>query len=136
MSISIEAGLYSRLTTDAGIIAITTNIYHRVDQDSVFPCLTYQLISPESLIAHDGMSGIAHPRYQITGWDIDHDVVISLMEKVRISLNGFKGTWGAGANTVIIQACLLDGGMDLFEPETQRWFRAQDYFIWHAENIS
>ena len=136
--ISIEEGLYHKLTNTAAITAIVSSrVYPApLPQNPTLPALTYQLITPMSMTSHQGMGGTAFPRYQITGWASTLAALVELMKQVRICLNGFKGTFGTGGSTVTVQSSLMAGGYDTYEPDTQRYMRAQDYIIYHAEDIT
>jgi len=135
--ISVEEGIFYKLKDDAGVSAIVgTRIYaQKLPQTPTMPSLTYQLITPMSLISHQGMSGTAFPRYQITCWDDTELGVIALAKAVRICLGCYKGTVGVAPNTVAIQASLPVGGYETYEPETGFFMRALDFQIWHEEAL-
>ena len=132
--ITIEEGIYYKLANTAAVSAIVgTRIYPlTLPQTPTLPALTYQLITPMSIIAHDGKSGTAQCRYQITGFDDDPDILRDLMEEVRICMDGFKGSIG-GADTITVQAMLPEGGYESYDPETGRYMRARDLMIWYNE---
>lgn len=136
--IGIEDGIVYLLKNNAGVSALVgTRIYaQKLPQNKTMPALTYQLITPMSLISHQGMSGTAHPRYQITGWDTTELGVITLMKAVRICMSCYKGTVGVAPNTVVIQASLPVGGYETYEPETGLFMRALDFEIWHEEALT
>jgi hypothetical protein len=136
--ISIEEGIVYLLKNNAGVSALVgTRVYaQKLPQTPTTPALTYQLITPRSLISHQGMSGTAYPRYQITGWDTTEAGISALMKAVRICMSCYKGTVGAAPNTVVIQASLPVGGYETYEPETGLFMRALDFEIWHAEALS
>ena len=132
--LTIEEGIYYHLANTPAVTAIVgTRIYPlKLPQKPTLPALTYQLITPMSIIAHDGKSGTAQCRYQITGFANTPDAVRDLMEKVRICMDGYKGVIG-GANTITVQAMLPEGGYENHDPETNRYMRARDYMIWYNE---
>lgn len=136
--LSIEEGIYALLTTNVAVAAIVgTRVYPKaLPQDVTLPAITYDLITPQDMTSHSGMDGTAFPHYQITGWAETPDAVRDLMKAVRICMNGYKGTITVGASSIVIQSCLLSGGVDDSDPETQRHMRAQDYTIYHAEDIT
>ena len=136
--IRIEAGIYYLLHTDAAVLAlVAARIYPiTIPQDPTLPALAYQLISPSSLIAHDGLCGTGYSRYQITGFDDDYDVLIDLMNKVRVAMGGYKGTLGVAPNQVVVQAILpADTGYSNYDPQIGRYMRALDFMIWHDEDV-
>ena len=135
--LTIEEGIYYLLKNTVAVAAIVgTRIYPlNLPQDPTLPALTYQLITPMSIIAHDGKSGTAQCRYQITGFASDPDAVRDLIEEVRICMDGYKGTIG-GADTIVVQAMLPDGGYENDDPESGRYMRARDYMIWYDEPVA
>jgi len=136
--ISIEEGIVHLLKNNAGVSALVgTRIYaQKLPQNPIMPALTYQLITPMSLISHQGMSGTAYSRYQITGWDTTELGIIALMKAVRICLGCYKGTVGVAPNTVVIQALLPVGGYETYEPTTGLFMRSLDFEIWNAEALT
>ena len=135
--ITIEEGVFYLLSNNVAVGAIVSNrIYPiKLPQKPSLPALTYQLITPMSIMAHDGKGGTAHSRYQITGFATDPDEVRDLIEKVRICMDGYSGMIG-GADTIKVQAMLPDGGgPEDHDPVTQRFMRSRDYMIWYDEPI-
>lgn len=138
MTLTIEEGIYYLLANNAAVAAIVGDrIYPiKLPQDPTLPAITYQLITPDSMIAHDGMSGTGIKRYQITGFALSPDEVVDLIEAIRICMTCYKGTIGAGANTIVCQVMLPAGGYESNEPEIERYMRALDFIIWHNEPVS
>ena len=130
----IEAALYYHLTNDTDVKAlISARAYPNViPQDADLPALAYQEISRPGGMAHDGATGIAWPRFQITGQADTYTEVVDLLNKVRIALNGFTGTMG-GSGGVTIEGCFVKDVHDGYEFATERETRRLDVIIWHQE---
>lgn len=128
---TIEAGLYAHLLTDSGVTALVgTRIYPLlVPQDADLPAIAYQRISGPRDHTHDGSSGLAFARMQLTFVASSYDDAKSLGEAVRAAIDGHKGSMG----DVTVGACLLDQERDdwatVFESPVVR----QDYLIWYQE---
>ena len=136
--IRIEDGIFYLLDNNAPVTAlVASRIYPlTIPQNPTLPALTYQIITPATLIAHDGLTGTGKSRYQITAFDTDYDVIIDLMNKVRVCMAGYKGTLGAAPDTVDVYAMIpMDTGYGSYEPVTKRFMRALDFMIWHEENV-
>jgi 6-phosphogluconate dehydrogenase (decarboxylating) len=83
-------------------------------------------------MAHDGPTGLAWPRFQITGQADTYSEVVDLINKVRIALDGFTGTMG-GAGGVTIEGSFVKDVHDGYEFATERETRRLDVVIWHQE---
>jgi len=141
-TLQIEEGIFYLLSNNTAVKDIVdTRIYPIVlpqKQSTVpptMPALTYQLITPMSEVAHDGMQGTAVCRYQITGLSNKFDEIRVLMEKVRICMTGYKGTIG-GTDTIVVQAMLPAGGYESYDPQIKRYMRALDFIIFYDEPIT
>jgi len=137
--LKIEEGFTYLLANDPGV---SGHVGDRISppplpQVPTLPALTYQLITPMSIVAHDGMCGTAMCRYQITGFHTDYAVLVDLMEHVRICMTGYKGTITSGANSIVVQAMLpAGGGPDFYDPVIKRYMRLLDFWIWYNEPIT
>ncbi len=135
--IRIEDGIFYLLDNDVDVSAlVVSRIYPlTIPQNPTLPALTYQLITPSSGFAHDGLTGTGRSRYQITAFDTDYDVMKDLMNKVRVAMSGYTGTLGTAPDTVDVYAMIpMDTGYSSYDPVIKRFMRALDFMIWHAEN--
>lgn len=122
--------------TVAGLIG--TQMYGQlVPHDATVPFLVFQQISDPRLHTHDGDSGLAHPRIQITSWDGGADGyagALALAAAVKARINSTTGTIGSTTGCAV----LLDNEADMADidprSEERRLFgRRQDYICWHQE---
>ena len=130
----IEAALYYHLVNDTDVKAlISARAYPNViPQDVGLPALAYQEISRPGAMAHDGPTGIAWPRFQITAQADTYSEVVDLINKVRIALDGFTGTMG-GAGGVTIEGAFVKDVHDGYEFATERETKRLDVIIYHQE---
>jgi hypothetical protein len=136
-TLTIEAGLVYKLTTTAGLTAlISTRVYlERIPQGATLPCLTYQRISTPRVLAHDtsGSAGTASPRFQFDAWATTYASAKSITDALRAALNGFRGTITSGADSVVVQAALVDAETSLPDLEAGLARVRSEFVIWHLE---
>jgi hypothetical protein len=136
-TLTIEAGLVTKLTTTAGLTAlISTRVYlERIPQGGTLPCLTYQRISTPRVLTHDtsGSAGTAYPRFQFDAWAATYLSAKAITDALRAALNGFKGTITSGADTVVVQAALIDTETSAPDLEADLARVRSEYVIWHVE---
>lgn len=128
----IEEGLYAYLAGYAGLTALVdSRIYPlQAPEDAIYPLVVYQRISGPRVYSHDGASGLAHPRFQITSWGEIYPDAKAVAKQVRLALSGYAGTMG---DDVDVDAAFLVNELERYDPETKRWGVIQDYIIWHHE---
>lgn len=131
-----EEGLYSRLSTYAGLIALTsTRIYPlAIPQDVALPAVTYQRISGVRDYAMGVQSVVVRARFQVTSWDDSYSGVKAVAEQIRLALSDYSGApggctfdWVRFENDTDIPPVNETGG------ETGVFGVASDYFIWYRE---
>lgn len=128
---TIEAGIFAHLIGNAGVVALVgTRIYPLlVPQDAEMPALAYQRISGPRDHAHDGASGLALARIQLTFVAASYDGAKSLAAAVRAAMDGFSGMMGE----VMVNACLLDNEIDHWAMGHEAPVVRHDYRIWYQE---
>ncbi len=130
----IDAALYSKVTGDGDVGAlISTRMYPLViPQDVDLEALAYQMISNAREMAHDGPTGFAWARYQITAQANTFTEVVDLINKVRIALDGQVGLWG-GAGGVTVEGSFVMDTRDGYEFATERETRRMDVMVYYQE---
>jgi len=135
--ITIEDGLIHHLGNDAGVTALVAQdrIFHlRLPQTVAMPAITLQRITSPRLQAHDeGSGGLAYPRIQIDCWGSTYASAKAVSDAVRAAIKGFRGTFGAGMNTVTVGACLMEDERPEAYPDEEINRVSCDYRIWHQE---
>jgi hypothetical protein len=136
-TLTIEQGLEYYLTHYAGLVTlISTRTYiNRIPQKAVIPCLTFQRISTPRVLSHDtsGLSGTAYPRFQFDSWAMTYTASKAICDQVRAALNGYSGTITSGADSVVLQAALVND--ERYNPDLDAGLErlSSDYIIWHLE---
>jgi hypothetical protein len=136
-TLTIEEGLGSYLSTYGGLVAlIGARVYlNRIPQKATLPLLTYQRISTPRLLSHDtsGLTGTAHPRFQFDAWAGTYATAKAINDQVRAALNGHTGTVTIGADSVVIQAALVND--ERYNPDLDAGLEriSSDYIVWHLE---
>jgi hypothetical protein len=143
--VDLEEGIVTYLRARTGITAlVSTRIYDQVvptpdegEPDANYPAITYQVISNNSVMSHQGSSGLAFVRVQFNCWGRTKLEVLSIRNALMDALNGFKGLFG----TVVVGACLKVDERDMpnekFASPELRQARVKgkslDFQIWHNE---
>ena len=130
----IEEAVVYHLENDGPVAAVVGDrIYPNViPQDVDLPAIAYQVISRPGLMCHDGPSGIAWPRFQITAQADDYDEVVGLINLVRVAFDGFDGVMGGGGG-VTVEGCFVKDVRDGWQMATERETRRLDFVIHHQE---
>jgi hypothetical protein len=128
----IEDGLFAYLTAYPGVNDLAgTRMYPAglIEQDTVFPCITYQQISGREEASHQGRSGVEYARFQIEAVGLKHCDARNLAIQINVALSEFRGTWGA-PDGVRVGRCSRNNRVDYGRDAAQKVFRvAQDYLI-------
>jgi len=129
--VTIEEGLYSKLAADSGVSAlVSTRIYPLlVPQDASLPAIAYQRISGPRDHAHDGATGLALARVQVTCLGSSYDETKDVSEAVRAAIDGGAGTWGS----TTVGACLLENERDEWATPFDKSTVQMDFMIWYQE---
>lgn len=136
----LEQGLHSKLAGTAGITNLTsTRIYPGIaSQNTVLPYITYSRISGLRVQIMGSISGMGHPRMQISCWAATYTGVKALAEQVRLALDSSSGAWGG----TTISASIFEGDGDLPEQiapgggKPKAYGVYLDFEIWHQEPTS
>lgn len=139
---SLLTAIYSHLVADADVIALTsTRIYmYEAPSSATTPYITFYQISGVPSHHLQAAAGITDQRVQIDCWDGGNEAatgVETLADKVRLAMDGFRGTMG----TVTVRMCHLeDEGSDFFPKvrssrEGGIFRKRLDFRIWHTETV-
>jgi hypothetical protein len=124
----LEATLYTKLSTTAGIAALVgTRIYPMImPQGSTYPAVTFQRIATEpreSCMVAD--CGIVRARIQITAWADTFTAAKAVADQVRQALQRWTGTG--------IQGSFIIGEYDLYDEEALKYGAAIDAEVVYTE---
>ena len=127
----IEEALVSKVTNDAGVSALIANRFYpvKLPQKVTLPAMTCRRISGSRVHSLNGSSGLASPRFQFSAWAKKYTEAKDIAEKLRLAIQGFRGT----VLGVRIDAILFESDQDFYEDDLEIHQVASDYIIWHAE---
>ena len=132
----IRPALYSFLMDDLNISSIVggARIYPvKLLQGVIDPSIVYNRISGQGDHHSEGPSGLTRPRIQIDCYATTHDQAVSLADKVKTRLDGYKGVMGLGQTAVNVQGVFFDSDRDDFDPDQKLYRVSRDYIIWFEE---
>jgi hypothetical protein len=123
------------LNATAGLTAlVSTRIYFvKAPQDVTNPYVVVSKISGVREHAHEGASGLAHPRFQCSVFATTYKEAKSIAVQIQTALQGHSGTIG-GAGGVEVNGIFYDDEVDFWEEEHGLYHIAMDFRIWHNEN--
>lgn len=131
----IEAAIYSRATTHAGLAALIGTRCHPevLPQQSVLPAITYQRISTPRRHTMGVVPPMAHPRFQFDCFAATYLDVTTLAAQVRAAFSRWSGTVGG----VEVLDARLDNEIDhppaLLGTSTEMRRVSLDFIIDHRE---
>jgi len=132
----IETALVTYLLAQSTVTALVGD---RIDlgiakQTTIKPYVVISKISGVREHSHDGESGLAHPRLQISVFANSYGSAKQVTEAIRGVLDCYTGTMG-GEGGVVVQAVFLEDETDFYEGEATNIYQvATDYIIWHEES--
>lgn len=124
----IEATLYNRLSTYAGLTALVgTRIYPLImPQGVTYPALVYQRISTVPRYACMGTDvGLVRTRIQVTAWGDTFAEVKAIANQVRQALQRWNPTG--------VQDTFIVGEYDLFDETAEKFGAAVDAEVIYEE---
>jgi len=127
-----ELAIRSLLVNDTEVKKlVAARVYpgNTVPQDPTHPYITYERISGPRVQAISGPCNLAYPRIQVDCWSDTYAGAKALGEKVRLALDGYRGTVG----TTHIAGVVLDSDEDDYEPATGQHILSLDFIVWYRE---
>lgn len=124
---TIEAAVYDRLTTFAGLTAlISTRTYAQIlPTTPTPPACTYTVISTSIIGGMGSDAAIERARIQVTAWAETYEDAKNVSQQIRAALQRYRGTH-AGTE---IKALFLDNESDGYEPDTGYYRVDHDFDI-------
>jgi hypothetical protein len=123
--------LNARLRADADIAAyVSDRIRLGTPEDIDYPFICFKKFSGESVVSHQGKSGLGCPVWEVQVADYDAGAVDNISELVRINLQSFTGTAGG----VSVSNChKLPVEEDHFDNDQKVHTRRMLFRVWYAE---
>ena len=106
--------------------------YVKAPQDVTTPYIVLIKVSGTREHSHDGASGLANPRFQVSCFSDTYYEAKQIVEQVQSALQGFSGTMGGSGGTAIGGSFYVNE-TDIYEEGTKLYHIACDYVIWHHE---
>jgi len=136
----IEKGIYARLAADStlrGIVATSDSpqlikvFAGRVEQEMSEPYVMFWRVGtnrPNSIAGHNGA---VQALIQVDCFATTYGQLKSMMDAIRLSLDGFKGTMG----TEDCKASRLVGEREYYDREAELFVGALDFHLWYVEAL-
>lgn len=128
---SIEAGLYSKVTGNVGVAALISTRFYPVvlPQKVTLPAASYQVISGEAGYTIGTQAAqVRKPRFQINAWASTYDAAKALARALRTAIDHQTGTW---SGTSVI-GCIIEGEeLDFYDDSTKTYQVAFEAIITH-----
>jgi hypothetical protein len=123
----MEAGLYQRLTADAGFSAIAGERLYPVNlpEEVAGPSATYRVISNLEDYTMDGSTGMMCARIQIDAWATVYADAKALAKAIHDALNDFAGAFPDG--TAVANVWLANAATDGFDADARLYRVQADY---------
>lgn len=130
---TIESVLYTRLTTHAGLSALTAlRVYPNVlPQNVSYPAISFRRVSSERPSAMGSDIGLVRARFQFDVWAESYDLAPGARtsaEQVRLALQRWSD-----AGPPVVQEVFFLNDLDLFEPQTALHHVALDFEVNYEE---
>lgn len=130
----IEQALIKHLLANPGVTTLVKDRVHlkKYPQRGELPAIVIHKVSGPREHSHDGPSALAHPRYQFDIYAKDAQAANDLAEKVRLALDGYKGTMG-GVDGVRVDGVFLEDERDDYDDGAEVQACSLDFTVWHGE---
>ena len=122
----IQEVIYTLLSTDVGVSALTSEIYPVAGpQDAVFPVIVYARIHSARDSNFDEVENFVRSTFMVDSYAKTYTAALTLAEAVKAAINDYR----AGSIWLI----KLDSSNDILERETDLFRVSQIYEVWHTE---
>ncbi len=127
----IEQAIRDTLVADSDVTALVGSRVHfaQAPQDVASPYIVLTKISGVRDHAHDGATGLAHARIQLSAFATTYYEAKQIVQAAQDVLQAYSGLMG----TVQVDSCLYENETDMFETDTRLYHVTSDYVIWHEE---
>lgn len=131
----IEESIIYKLQHTVAVSAIVAKRFYplKLKQGCTFPAISYQLITSNRIHDMSGPKGVAVKLLQITCWAESYSEIKTLASKVRIALDGFRGTINSETD---IGGIALMGDHDDYDPDTGIYSEILEFSVPHGESLS
>lgn len=131
---TIEEAIQAHLLATPNVAALVgVRVYPvKMPQRPTYPAVVYNRISGPREHSQDGSSGLAHPRFQLDCFAATYAGAKDLASKVRLALDGFRGSMG-GVSGVDVNAVFIEDDRDDYDDDIHVYWVSLDAVVWHNE---
>jgi hypothetical protein len=123
------SGLFQFLKQQPSLASMSIYRYV-IPQNAPLPAMTLALIDGQRIHSHNGASGLAETRIQISCWSEDNDEEAEQIgDSVRLVLDGYKGHWG----NISIDNSSLDQHRTIYEDDAGVYQVILEFLVWYHE---
>jgi hypothetical protein len=128
----IESAFMSLLIDDYDLADLVDDrvYYNTAPQDVEVPYIVLFKIAGPREHSHDGVSHLAHPRFQFSVFANTYLEAKQVTQAIQGILDCFQGE----SEGILIESCLYINEVDMYEPQTNLHHIASDYEIYHKED--
>lgn len=130
----IEQAILKELIGTSGLTALVgQRIYYvKAPQDIESPYVVFSKLSAPREHDHDGASGLASARFQLSIFALTYREVKLIARQIQSVLQAFKGTMG-GDGGVSVNGAFYQNEIDFWEENIKLYHTDCDYLIWYNE---
>jgi hypothetical protein len=126
---TLLSGLFQFLKQQSSL-ALTPIYRYVIPQNAPLPAMTLALVDAQRIHSHNGASGLAETRVQISCWsDASDEEAEQIADRVRLVLDGYKGYWG----NISIDNSYLDQHRTIYEDDAAVYQVILEILVWHHE---
>lgn len=127
----IVESLYSHLTDDAGVSAITARMYPQtLPQEVTLPAISYFMAADNREPLIDGeMSPLKEALFDLNAWAETYTEAHQLAEAIEAALVGTVGAFGSASPADNVDTIRMERKFDLFETDTKRYRVTMRFFV-------
>ncbi len=114
----IEHAIYSILSNDSGVSAITTRIYPiMLPQNAVYPAISYQVNEDSEIETFDGQGTFQRISLEVDAWSDTHANMLTLADAIKAAIKNYSGT--VASNT--IDKITIDSAVSVYEDQVEKY---------------
>jgi len=114
----IEHAIYSILSNDAGVSAITTRIYPiMLPQNAVYPAISYQVNEDTEDETFDGQGTFQRINLEVDAWSDTHADMLALADAIKAAIKNYSGTVASNA----VDKITIDSAISVYEDQVEKY---------------
>ena len=114
----IEHAIYSILSNDSGVTAITTRIYPiMLPQNAVYPAISYQVNEDTEDETFDGQGTFQRINLEVDAWSDTHAGMLTLADAIKAAIKNYSGTVASNA----VDKITIDSAISVYEDQVEKY---------------